>query len=70
MMGLYLSYGKTMMVEGVVAHVQRGEGFSCEVRYPITELVVTSRDEAARIAIQGMTNVKRFIAAVTVRWEV
>ena len=40
------------MDEGVSTHVQGGRVFSYDVIYPITELVMTSRDEAALLAVQ------------------
>ena len=39
---------------GVVAHVRGGEGLSCKVDDPIMELVLTLRDEATHIVVQGM----------------
>ena len=42
-------HGATCKDEGVVAHVRVGESFPGQVRDPITELVVTRRDEAARL---------------------
>ena len=56
------------MDEGVIAHVRGDEGFSYKVSKPITEIVVTSRDEAALLAIQGRKNEKLGVAAVVVRW--
>ena len=49
--------------------MQRGGGFACEVSDPITELIVTNRDEAALLAIQGVINEKLGVAAVAVIWE-
>ena len=41
------------MDEGVVVDVRGGKGFACKVGKPIMELVVTSRDEAILLEIQG-----------------
>ena len=43
---------------GVLAHMRGGEGLSCMVRDPITEIVVTRRDKAALLAVKGMVDVK------------
>ena len=37
-------------------HVGGGEGFACQICYPITELVVTRREEAALFAVKGVTD--------------
>ena len=65
-MGIYLLYIMTLMYEGVVAHVQGYEGFSCKVSNTITELVVTSCDEATLFTIQGVIYEKFGVAAITV----
>ena len=65
-LGLYLLNETTLMYEGVTAHVQVGEGFACKVSILITELVVTSCDDAAILEIQGVTNGKLGVAAVAV----
>ena len=58
------------MDEGVVTHVQRGEGFACIFSNSITELVVTSHDEAAIIKIQGIIDRKFGVIAIEVRSQV
>ena len=35
-------------------YVSRCEGFSGQVRDPVTEIVLTRRDEAALLAVEGM----------------
>ena len=40
------------MDEGVVLHLQGGKGFIYKVVNPITELVMTSREEDALLSIQ------------------
>ena len=57
-MSLYLLHGKTLIDEGVVAHIRGGEIFSWKVRNPITELVVTSHEYAALLTIQVVKNGK------------
>ena len=47
-----------------------GEGFACQVCYPVTELVLTRRDKAALFAVKVVTNGKLGLAAITVCWEV
>ena len=46
------------------------EGFSGQVCYPVTELVVTRRDEADLFAVKGVTDGELGLAAITVCWEV
>ena len=46
--------GTTCKYFGVVGHVRGGEGPSWKVGDPITEIVVTRRDEAALISVQGV----------------
>ena len=58
------------MDEWVVAHIIGREGFSCEVRNSITELVVTSCDEAVLVSIQGMKDIQFCVVATSVRMEV
>ena len=43
------------MEEGFFAHVREGEGFAYEVGDLITELVVTSHNEAVLLIFQCMT---------------
>ena len=50
-MGLSLPYGATWVDEGVVKHVLEVKVFYCEVGNPITELDMTSRDEAALLSV-------------------
>ena len=53
-----LLHRNTFMDEGVSAHMRGGGFFSWKFSNPITDLVVTIHDEAALIAIQGVTNTK------------
>ena len=43
---------------GVVTHVHGVKGLACKVRDPITEPVVTRRDEASLIAVKGVADIK------------
>ena len=45
------------------------ESFAGQVRDPITELVMTHRDEAASFTIEGLTNRKVGVAAIAVMGE-
>ena len=47
-----------------------GEGFSSQVCYPVTEIVVTCRDEAALFIVKGLTDRKLGLAAITVCGQV
>ena len=42
------------------------EGLASQVCYPVTELVVTRRDEAALFAVKGMTDREPSLSPVTV----
>ena len=57
------------MDEGVVPHLQGGKGFICKVVNPITELVMTSREEAALLSIQCVKYLECSIASVAVGSE-
>ena len=46
-----------------------GEGFACQLCYPVTELVVTRRDKAALFAVKGVTDGALGLAAIAVCWE-
>ena len=63
-------HGATCEDEGFVAHVRGGEGFSRQVCDPLPELVMNFLDEAAPIAIEGVTNGEFGVAAFTVIGEV
>ena len=43
-----------------------GEGFACQVCDSVTELIVTRRDKAAPITVEGVADREIGIAAVTV----
>ena len=43
---------------GVVTHVHGGEGLSCKVGDPITEIVVKRHGEAYLLAVMGVADVK------------
>ena len=47
-----------------------GKCFAVQVSYPVPELFMTRRDEAAPIAIKGVTNGEFVFKAVTVIGEV
>ena len=59
-----------LMDEGVVAHMQGGESFACQVSDPITEIIVAIRDEDALLTIQGVTHENFGVASITKSWEV
>ena len=64
-LGLTPPHVTTCKDSGVVVHVRRVEGLSCKVGTPITELVVTHRDEAALLAVQGMADCEGRPKAIT-----
>ena len=45
-------------------HVSWSKGFSVQVLNPVTELILTRRDKAAPLAVEGMTNGEGRVAAV------
>ena len=47
-----------------------GEGFACQVCYPVTEHVVMRRDVAALFAVKGVTDGELGLAATAVCWDV
>ena len=47
-----------------------GEGFANQVYYPVTELVVTRRDEAALFEVKGVNDGELGLAAIVVCWQV
>ena len=53
-------------------HVHAGEGPDRKVSNPIIELIVTRRDEASLLAVEGMSDGKCHTASITmvqqVRW--
>ena len=63
-------HGATLEDEGVVTHVGVGEGFACEVCYPVIELVVTRRDKSALFSVKDVTDGELVQAAIAVCWEV
>ena len=56
--------------EGVVAHVRGGERFTCQVHNPVTELVVTRRDKATQLTVNGMEYGTAGVTAIVVMREV
>ena len=59
-------HGTTLVNEGVVAYVRGGESPARQIRDPVTELIVTRRDEATPLAVEGVKNGKFGVAAVAV----
>ena len=57
---IFLTYihGETCVDFGVVARLRGVEGLARKVSNPITELVVTLRDEASLLAVKGVTYFK------------
>ena len=56
--------------DGVIVHMRGGGVFSCQTSDPITELVVTSHDDATLLTIQGKEGRKFGVEAIAVRREV
>ena len=56
--------------EGVAMHVSRCEGFSGQVRDPVTELVLTRCDKAAPLAVKRVAYGESGVVAFAVMGEV
>ena len=50
--------------------MSRCEGLAGQVCYPVTELIVTRRDEAALFTVKGVTDGEFGVASITMQWEV
>ena len=69
-LGFHPRHGITLVNEGVVAYVRGGESPARQIRDPVTELIVTRRDEATPLAVEGVVNVNPGVAAVALFGEV
>ena len=69
-MGLSLPHCTTWIDEGVVSHLQEGNGFPCKVGNRIMELVVIGSNEATIITILDLVYGECHIASFTVGREV
>ena len=47
-------HGATLVNEGFVTHVRGGKSPARKICNPVTELIVTRRDEAAPLAVKGV----------------
>ena len=65
-LGFRPRHGATLVNEGVVAYVRGGESPARQIRNPVTELIVTRRDEATPLAIEGVADLESGVAAVAV----
>ena len=50
--------------------MSRCAGLAGQVCYPVTELIVTRRDEAALFTVKGVIDGKFGVASITMKWEV
>ena len=64
--GMVDIHGLTWVYDGVVRHVWGGEGFVCQVCYPVTEIIVMCCDKAALLAVKGVADWGLVIEAVVV----
>ena len=69
-LGFRPRHGANLIYEGVVAYVRGSESHACQIRDPVTELIVTRRDEATPLEVEGVATGKPGVAAVTVFGEV
>ena len=65
-LGFRPRHGATLVDEGVVAYVRGGESPTRQIRDPVTELIMTRRDEDTPLAVEGAKNGKFGVAAVAV----
>ena len=68
--GFHTHHGATLVYEEVLAYVRGGEGVARQIRDPVTELIVTRRDNATPLAVDGVVDGEAGLAAVTVFREV
>ena len=68
-LGFRPRHGATLVYEGVVAYVRRGECPARQIHDPVTELIVMRRDEAVTLEVEGLAYSESGIAAVTVLGE-
>ena len=68
--GLRPLHSATWVNEGFVAYAGGGEGFASQVCYPVTDLVITRREEAALFTVKGVTDGELWLTSVTVRGKV
>ena len=59
------THGTTYVYFGVVMHVCGVEGLACKARDPITELVVTCRDEESILTVKDVEDVKSRATSIT-----
>ena len=69
-LGFRPRHGATLVYEGVVTYVRVGECPARQFCDPVTELIVTCRDEAAPLAVKGVEYLESGIAAVAAFGEV
>ena len=60
----------TLVYEGFVAYVRGGECSSRQIRDPVTELIMTRRDKATPLSVEGVTYGEFGVAAVAMFREV
>ena len=63
-------HGATLVNVRVVTYVRGGESPACQIRDPVTELIMTRRDEATPLAVEGVVYGKFDVAAIAVFGEV
>ena len=69
-LGFRSLHDATLVYEGVVAYVRGGESLARQIRDPVTELILTSRDKATPLAIEGVANRELVIVVIAVLGEV
>ena len=50
--------------------MSRCESLAGQVCYPVSELIVTRRDEAAPFTVKGVTDGEFGVASISMGWEV
>ena len=50
--------------------MSRCEGLARQVFYPVTELIVTRRDEAALFTVKAVTDCESCFGSIAMRWKV
>ena len=69
-LGFRPHHGATLVYEGVVAYVRGGGCPARQIRDPVTKLIVTRRDKATPLAVEGVADGEAGVAADAVLREV
>ena len=69
-LGFDLPHSVTWMDEGVITRTREGKWFAWEIGNPITEIIMTSHDEAVILAVQHVIDRELCVVSIMVGREV